>query len=58
MMDEGERLKAYQALARLYRDAAPSLFLIEHQDLFAYAPRVGNVKIRHRVPVYEEMVLR
>ena len=58
IMDDDERLKAYQALGRLYREAAPSLFLIEHQDLFAYAPRVGHVKIRHRVPVYEEMTLR
>lgn len=58
IMDDDERLKAYQALGRLYREAAPSLFLIEHQDLFAYTPRVGHVKIRHRVPVYEEMTLR
>ncbi|WP_427791704.1 ABC transporter substrate-binding protein [Brevundimonas diminuta] len=58
IMNDGERLKAYQELGRMYRDAAPSLFLIEHQDLFAYAPRVGGVKIRHRVPVYEEMTLR
>ncbi|HEY4585255.1 MAG TPA: hypothetical protein VIG84_02560, partial [Brevundimonas sp.] len=58
IMDDDERLKAYKALGRLYREAAPALFLIEHQDLFAYAPRVGHVKIRHRVPVYEEMTLR
>lgn len=58
IMNDNERLKAYQELSRLYREAAPSLFLIEHQDLFAHAPRVENVKIRHRVPVYEDMILR
>ncbi|MEN5147030.1 ABC transporter substrate-binding protein [Brevundimonas diminuta] len=58
IMDDSLRLKAYQELGRLYHDAAPSLFLIEHQDLFAYSPRVGNVKIRHRVPVYEDMILQ
>lgn len=57
IMDDDERLVAYQALGRRYRDAAPSVFLIEHQDLFAYGPQLGNVKIRHRVPVYEAMTL-
>ncbi|MET4683364.1 ABC transporter substrate-binding protein [Brevundimonas faecalis] len=58
IMDDHEREAAYRDLARLYREAAPSVFLIEHQDVFAYSPRVENVKIRHRVPVYEQMKLR
>lgn len=58
IMDDDQRLAAYQALGRRYRDAAPSVFLIEHQDLFAYGPQVSQVKIRHRVPVYEAMRLQ
>lgn len=57
IMDTDQRLIAYQKLGRMYHEAAPSVFLLEHRDLFAYSPRVGNVKIRHRVPVYEEMTL-
>lgn len=57
IMDTEQRRRAYQKLARRYHETAPSVFLIEHQDLFAHSPRVKDVKIRHRVPVYEEMTL-
>ena len=56
--DEDARLEAYHALARAYREAAPSVFLVEHRDLFAYGPHVEGVQIRHRVPVYEEITLQ
>lgn len=56
--DDDERLAAYQALGRAYHEAAPSVFLIEHIDLFAYSPRLEGVRIRHRVPVYEDIVIR
>ena len=58
IQDEAERLAAYQALARAYHEAAPSVFLVEHRDLFAYSPRLEGVRIRHRVPVYEEIVIQ
>jgi peptide/nickel transport system substrate-binding protein len=43
-------------LARSYRDAAPALFLVEQVDLYAHAPRIANMRLRNRVPVYETIV--
>jgi peptide/nickel transport system substrate-binding protein len=57
IMDDGTRLKALQALARDYREAAPNVFIVEHRDVLAYSPRIGNVRVRHRVPVYEDVDL-
>jgi len=58
IQDEAERLAAFQKLARGYHEAAPSVFLVEHRDLFAHSPRLEGVRIRHRVPVYEEIVFQ
>jgi peptide/nickel transport system substrate-binding protein len=57
IFDEDERLQAYQAIARRFRDAAPSVFIVEHVDIFAHHPRLRNFQIRHRVPVYEAIDL-
>lgn len=53
LLDEGARLAAMQGLARAYQQAAPALFLVEQVDLYAYSPRVANVRLRNRVPIYE-----
>ena len=54
-MNDAERLRAFQDLARAYRDAAPSLFIVEHRDVVAYNPRIQNFRMRQRVPRYEIM---
>jgi peptide/nickel transport system substrate-binding protein len=53
IFDDGERLAAMRLLARAYRDAAPSAFLVEQIDLFAHSPALANVHLRNRVPAYE-----
>jgi len=58
IMDDGEREKALQDLGRAYRDAAPSVFILEHRDVIAHSPRLTNFKMRQRVPVYEQMIWR
>lgn len=55
IVPEDERLGAMRRLARAYHEAAPALFLVEQVDLYAHHPRFGNVRLRNRVPVYEEM---
>lgn len=55
IVPEEERLAAMRRLARAYHEAAPALFLVEQVDLYAHHPRLGNVRLRNRVPVYEEM---
>lgn len=58
LMDEGERLKAFQALGRAYHDAAPSVFIIEQRDVVAFNPDIQNFRMRQRVPGYENMSWR
>lgn len=53
IIDDDERLVAYQALGRAYRDAAPSAFIIEHRDVVAFNPGLTNFRMRQRVPDYE-----
>ncbi|PQM29046.1 hypothetical protein CVO77_11665 [Sphingopyxis lindanitolerans] len=55
ILDDRERLIAYQALGRAYRDAAPSAFIVEHRDVIAFNPRLTNFRMRQRVPDYEIM---
>jgi peptide/nickel transport system substrate-binding protein len=56
ILGEDARLEAMRKLARSYRDAAPALFLVEQVDLYAHAPRIANMRLRNRVPVYETIV--
>ncbi|ODT89844.1 ABC transporter substrate-binding protein [Phenylobacterium sp. SCN 70-31] len=58
IMDDGQRLKAFQDLARAYREAAPSVFIVEHRDVVAYNPDIRNFRMRQRVPRYEVMTWR
>lgn len=51
IQDEDERLRAIQALGRVYLEAAPSVFLLETVDLYARRPGL-EVTIRNRVPDY------
>ena len=53
ILDDTERLAAMRRLARAYQDAAPALFLVEQVDLYSHSPRLANVRLRNRVPIYE-----
>ncbi|HEU4529875.1 MAG TPA: ABC transporter substrate-binding protein [Steroidobacteraceae bacterium] len=55
ILPEQERLAAMRSLARAYHQAAPALFLVEQVDLYAHHPELRNVRLRNRVPVYEDM---
>jgi peptide/nickel transport system substrate-binding protein len=55
IVPDGERLAAMRSLARAYHEAAPALFLVEQVDLYAHHPRLENVRLRNRVPIYEEI---
>lgn len=56
ILDENARLAALRTVARSYRQAVPALFLVEQVDLYAHSPRVANMRLRNRVPVYEAIV--
>lgn len=56
ILDENARLAALRNVARSYRQAVPALFLVEQVDLYAHSPRVANMRLRNRVPVYEAIV--
>lgn len=55
IVPEEERLAAMRRLAHAYHEAAPALFLVEQVDLYAHHPRFRNVRLRNRVPVFEDM---
>ncbi|MDX2225171.1 MAG: ABC transporter substrate-binding protein [Rhodospirillaceae bacterium] len=55
--DVDRRRAILQRLARRLHETAPALFLYEVTDLAVVSPRVGNFRIRTRVPVYEELVM-
>jgi peptide/nickel transport system substrate-binding protein len=55
LLDEDARRDAMRGLARAYHDAAPALFLVEQVDLYAHSPTVTNVRLRNRVPIYEDI---
>ena len=57
ILDEATRLTAMQHLAHAYQDTAPALFLVEQVDLYAHSPRLANVRLRNRVPMYEAITL-
>jgi peptide/nickel transport system substrate-binding protein len=56
--DDGARSKAMQTMAQRYHDVAPSLFLVEQVDMFAYRPGLANVRIVNRVPAFETITER
>lgn len=58
ILSEDERLLAMQRLARAYHEAAPALFLVEQVDLYAHRPDLRHVRLRNRVPMYEEIEMR
>lgn len=56
-MDPETRRRSLTSLSRAYHEAAVSLFLVEQIDVFGSSPRVRNLRIANRVPVYEEIEL-
>ncbi|NWE53285.1 ABC transporter substrate-binding protein [Brevundimonas sp. P7753] len=58
IMDVGQRTLALQRLSRAYHDAAASIYLAEQIDVFGHTPRVKNLVIANRVPVYELIELK
>ena len=56
--DPAARERQLKDLAAQFRDAAPSLFLLEIHDIAAIAPRVLNYQSNTRVPVYEVLDLK
>jgi peptide/nickel transport system substrate-binding protein len=55
LLDPEARRAALQALAADYKSAAPALFLVEQIDFYGYQPGLEGVRIRNRVPVFEEI---
>ncbi len=51
--DDARREAALERLASRYQQAAPSLFLVEQVDLYAYRPGLRSVQLVNRVPAYE-----
>ena len=51
--DDARREAALERLAQRYQEAAPSLFLVEQVDLYAYRPGLRSVRLVNRVPAYE-----
>lgn len=51
--DDARREAALERLARRYQQAAPSLFLVEQVDLYAYRPGLRSVRLVNRIPAYE-----
>lgn len=56
-MDTDERQAKLFDLAREFHTRAPSLFLVEMFDLFAYAPHVSDVSVANKAVVYEKVKL-
>jgi len=57
MMDLTKREAMLKDLGRAYRDAAPSLFLLDLNDFFAVRDGVDNVNIVNRVPEYHKITI-
>ncbi len=55
LLDTAARQAALQRMARAYQEAAPALFLVEQVDFYGYRPGLSNVRIRNRVPVFEDL---
>jgi len=53
--DDKAREASMQKLSRDFHNAAPALFLLEQFDLFAHHPRLKNVHVANRVPVFEDI---
>ena len=56
--DEARREALLKELSRLYREAAPAIFLVEQIMTWGAHPRVGNLKIVNRIYQYEKITLR
>ena len=56
--DDKAREAAMRTLSRSFHDAAPALFLVEQFDLFAHHPRIANMRVHNRVPVFEDIRLK
>lgn len=55
IFDEAARREKLQALSKAYREAAPSIFILEVSEIAVVAPNIRNYRVRTRVPVYEEL---
>jgi len=55
VLNDDERRTAMQAVSRAYHEAAPALFLVEQVDLYAHNPALTQVRLRNRVPVYDDV---
>jgi peptide/nickel transport system substrate-binding protein len=56
--DNRAREAAMRTLSRGFHNAAPALFLVEQFDLFAHHPRVTNMRVANRVPMFEDIRLK
>ena len=56
-MDLTRREQRLFDLAQYIHDQAPSLFLVEINEILAASPRVQNLRVANRVAVYEELIL-
>ena len=55
IFDQSLRLKKLQDLSRIYRNLAPSIFIIEISEIAMLAEHVKNYNVKTRVPVYEDL---
>ena len=56
--NDAAREAAMQTLSRRFHEAAPALFLVEQFDLFAHHPRITEMRVQNRVPVFEDIRLK
>jgi peptide/nickel transport system substrate-binding protein len=57
-MDPERRQAGLLALSQAFHEQAATIFLIEQVDVFGHSPRIRNLQIANRVPVYEGIELR
>ena len=55
--DAGARAAQLRVAARLYRQEAPALFLVEQVDIFGAVCRVSGLTVANRVPIYNELTI-
>jgi peptide/nickel transport system substrate-binding protein len=58
ILPDDERLAAMRRVGRAYHEAAPALFLVEQFDLYSHQPELERVRVRNRVPIYEQIAVR